>query len=185
MAVPAPARSPLRGRARCAIIPDRPCHWPVAHRCAVPGRGAGAAAGGAGCDSRAAGTARGASPAARDLEPGAVRGAGRRPVVHRDHGNGLPMLTKAPGMRSGSPAWCCASPRSAGPCRTWTRTPSMTRPAPGSSSAPRWLPADDRGGRQDTAWFRRGRRSLPASAGRPRSRSWRGAGPGRRRGEDE
>jgi predicted transposase YbfD/YdcC len=35
MAVPTPARSPLRGRARCAIIPDRPCHWPVAHRCPV------------------------------------------------------------------------------------------------------------------------------------------------------
>jgi hypothetical protein len=38
MAVPAPARSPLRGHARCAIIPGRPCHWPVAHRRAGPER---------------------------------------------------------------------------------------------------------------------------------------------------
>src|SRR5580704_3261601 len=37
MAVPAPARSPLRGHARRVIIPDRPCHWPVARRRAGPG----------------------------------------------------------------------------------------------------------------------------------------------------
>jgi hypothetical protein len=29
MAVPAPARSLPRGHGRCAIVPDRPCDWPV------------------------------------------------------------------------------------------------------------------------------------------------------------
>jgi DDE_Tnp_1-associated len=36
MAVPTPARSPPRGQARYTIILDRPCHWPVADRRAVP-----------------------------------------------------------------------------------------------------------------------------------------------------
>ena len=87
-AVPAPARSPLRGHARCAIIPDRPCHGPVAGRCAGPELGARALAGGAGRGPRPAGAARGASPAGRDREPGAVRGAGLRPVIHGHRGMG-------------------------------------------------------------------------------------------------
>ncbi len=39
-------------------------------------------------DPRARRGVRGASPAGGDLEPGAVRGAGRRPVIHGYHGMG-------------------------------------------------------------------------------------------------
>jgi len=56
MAVPAPAGSLSRDRARCAVIPDRPRDRPAARRCARPGRGAG---------SVAAGAARGPDPRAR------------------------------------------------------------------------------------------------------------------------
>lgn len=135
MAIPTPAGSLLRGHARCVIIPDRPCHWPVGGRHAVPGPGTGAADASTGCDPGSPGAPGCAAPADGDLGAWRCARSWPAPGHSRRSRNGLPTQTRPPGRRSASPARCRLSPRSGGPCRPWMLMPWMRQPAAGLRSA--------------------------------------------------
>jgi len=88
MAVPAPAGS----------LPGGPCQlrrhpWPAPRSASCSPLRTPWTGSGRGCHrcwprSRSSRTSPGASPAGGDLGPGGMRGAGRRPLIHRDRGMG-------------------------------------------------------------------------------------------------
>lgn len=143
MAVPAPARSLPRGHARCAILADRPCGPPVAPRpaCAGPVLPVLAAV----PDPRARREVRHPVAVILGLAVCAVLAGARSFTAITKWAADADQATSN-GL--GVPAWCPASPRSAGCCRARTPMPWTMRPARGRSSPPPPRAAADRWSRR-------------------------------------